>query len=423
MSIKTTLSSHFPALKSRDFFIFWVGQFFSLIGTWMQNTSQPILAYRISGRPFDLGLIGFAATLPMLLLALPGGVLVEHLDKRKTVILCQALMMLQAFTMAALALMGIIQIWHIVVLSFIFGTASAIEVTARQAMLIELVGKNALPNAIALQATIFNAARVLGPSLVTPFLLFIREGGEGWAFLANAISYLFIIVGLFFVQTRFKENKAPDTSPGENLLQEFKQGFRYILSTPSVGMIILMSAILGLTGFPFIQQIPVLAKDVLYQIGDTETIAAARTSYLYTAQGVGALIAALIISFFSSYSKKGLLMTIGQFTFIAALLGTAFSRQVEMTLLLVVVLGWGFVMQLANMITLIQLQVPNQLRGRVFSAFLWALQGAAPLGSLLIGWMTQNWNLPITIVICGSVCGIALLLIHMTTPLLRNLTI
>jgi MFS family permease len=188
MSLRQQIAQRYPALASRDFMIFWVGQFISLIGTWMQNTTQPYLAYRLSGKPFDLGLIGFASALPTLILALPAGVLVERLDKRKTVITLQIVMMLQAFVLAYLALTGMVQIWPIVILAFLLGTATSIEITARQAMLIELVGKESLPNAIALQSTIFNAARVIGPSLVAPFLIFIQGSGEGWAFLANGIS-------------------------------------------------------------------------------------------------------------------------------------------------------------------------------------------------------------------------------------------
>ena len=136
MTLRSTLSRRFPALASRDFAIFWVGHLLSLIGTSMQNTAQPLLAYRLSGRPFDLGLIGFALTLPMFFLALPGGVLVEHWDKRKAVIVFQAILMLDTFVLAFLALTGLIQIWHIVLLSLISGIATAFEITARQAMLI-----------------------------------------------------------------------------------------------------------------------------------------------------------------------------------------------------------------------------------------------------------------------------------------------
>src|SRR3990172_5765638 len=195
MKFRNLLLQRFPALASRDFAIFWVGHLFSLIGTSMQNTAQPLLAYRISGRPFDLGLIGFALTLPTFFLAIPGGVFVEHLDKRKAVIVLQSVMMINTFILAYLALSGRIQIWHIVLLSLILGVAMAFEITARQAMLIELVGREALPNAIALQSTAFNMSRVLGPALVAPVLLFFAGNGEGWIFLLNGISFAAIIFG------------------------------------------------------------------------------------------------------------------------------------------------------------------------------------------------------------------------------------
>src|SRR4030095_4627724 len=161
--LRSKIIQRFPALDSRDYILFVIGQLISVIGTWMQVTALPYLAYRISGRPLDLGLIGVANTLPTLLFALPAGVLVEHWDKRKAVILLQAIMSLQAFGLAYLAFSNQIQIWQIVALAFFYGSAVAIEVTARQAMLIELAGREALPSAIALQTTAFNIGRVLGP--------------------------------------------------------------------------------------------------------------------------------------------------------------------------------------------------------------------------------------------------------------------
>jgi MFS family permease len=396
--------------------IFWVGQFVSLIGTWMQSTTQPYLAYRLSGKPFDLGLIGFAGALPTLILALPGGVLVERLDKRKTVITMQIVMMLQALVMAFLALTGVIQIWHIAALAFVLGTANAIEITARQAMLIELVGKESLPNAIALQSTIFNAARVIGPSLVAPFLIFIRGSGEGWAFLANGISYLFIIVSLFFVQTPFR------TEPqkiARNWLAEFREGQAYIRQTRSVAMIIVMAAVLGFVGFPLLQQIPVIASDVLAQGLDTEAARAARNSALYTAQGAGALVAAFSLASFNP-KRKGRLLAAGQMIFIAGLIAISFTRSVPVALLLFVLIGWGSVTALATMNTLIQLEVPDSLRGRVFSTYLWGLQGIAPFGSLLVGWMAQNWGILTAALACGLICLAVIGGIHLTNPEIRN---
>src|SRR5918996_4368739 len=197
-----TMARRFPALASRDYVLFLIGQFISVIGTWMQNTAQSYLAYRISGRPLDLGLIGFATTLPTLLLALPAGVLVERWDKRKTVIIFQSIMSLQAFGLAALTFSGQIQIWHISILALIFGISSAVEITARQAMLIELSGREALSSAIALQSTAFNVGRVIGP-LAASWLLTLT-GTESSVFMANGVSFLFVISGLIIVQTRYK---------------------------------------------------------------------------------------------------------------------------------------------------------------------------------------------------------------------------
>jgi len=413
-------TSRFPAFASRDFSIFWVGQFLSLIGTWMQNTTLPYLAYRLTGRPLDLGLIGFSSTLPTLLLALPGGVLVERMDKRRIVIVMQAIEMFQAFALAYLALAGIIQIWHIILLSFVLGAASAIEITARQAMLIELVGKAALPNAIALQTTIFNAARVLGPSLTAVVLVLIKNQGEGWAFFINAVSFLFVIIGLFFVRTPYKVNTAAQANGKRSMMAEFSEGQRYILGNATVALVVLMAAVIGFFGFPFGQQIPAVARDVLKQIGDTETIIKARTSALYIAQGVGALVSAIFISAFSDIKRKGFLLAIGQFIFAIALIGIALTRSPTLAMGLIVLLGWAIVTQLAMMNILIQIAVPDALRGRVFSTYLWALQGVAPFGSLFIGWVAQAWNVPLSALICGGVCLLAAILIHSLNPAFRR---
>lgn len=414
------LRQRFPALTHRDFLIFWVGQFISLIGTWMQNTTQPYLAYKLSGSRFDLGLIGFAATFPTLLLALPGGVLIERLDKRRTVIVMQTVMMLQAFALAWLTLSGVVRIWHIVALSLVLGTANAIEITARQAMLIELVGREHLPNAIALQSTIFNAARVIGPSLMAPFLLLIRERGEGWAFLANGLSFLVVIAGLLFVRTR-PVVAAPE-SDGRNLWSEFREGQRYIRSNRLVATLITMAAIVGFIGFPVIQQIPAVARDLLARPGDTDASVAARNSALYTAQGVGALTAALSISVNSSARNKGRRLTVGQYAFLAGMLGLAAVSRLGLApaLGLIVIMGWGAVTQLAMMNTLIQLQVPNGLRGRVFSTYLWALQGVAPAGSLLIGWLAQTRGIPFVALSCGAFCLVTFTWLHLRNPAIRR---
>jgi MFS family permease len=411
-----SITRRFPALASRDFTIFLVGQFVSVIGTWMQNTAQPYLAYRLSGRPLDLGLIGFAATLPTLLLALPAGVLVERWDKRKTVIIFQSIMSVQALGLAILTFTGQVQIWHIGVLAMIFGTASAVEITARQAMLIELAGREALPSAIALQTTAFNVGRVIGP--LTASWLLTSTGTEGSVFLANGISFVFVIAGLIIAQTRYKVPRELDVT--KSLGMEFREGLAYIRRNTLVVSIILMSALVGFFGLPLIQQIPALARDVLETASDTEAIVAARTSLLYAAQGAGALTAALLAAYMSSSRNKGLMVTLGQIAFIFPLIALGYVPDLNISLILLVFVGWGTVTQLVAMNTLIQVAVPNGLRGRVFSVYLWALQGVAPFGSLLIGWLAQNWGVPLAALTGGLVSLVSIGALHLISPGVRR---
>lgn len=408
--------NHFPALSSRDYAIFWVGQFLSVIGTWAQNTTLPYLAYQITGSSLDLGLIGFATTLPMLFITLPAGVIVEHLDKRKTVITMQSIMMLQAFTLAALTIGGHIQIWHIIILAFVQGTARAIEITARQAMLIELAGREALPNAIALQTTAMNLGRVLGPTIAAALL--ILDNGAGKVFLSNGISYLFVIGGLLVVRTWYQVPR--EATRTQNLRAEFGEGQQYIRQNALVSQIIIMMAVVGFFGFPLLQQIPAVAKDVLAQVGDTEQIVAARNSALYTFQGIGALVAAFSIAFFTSTKKKGIWVTYGQYIFVLSVITLSFMKTPLPAYLLLILIGWGTITQLSLMNVLIQMQVPNGLRGRVFSTYLWAIQGVAPFGSLLIGWWAQTWGVPRTMLACGIIVLAVLSGMHYSSPNIRK---
>lgn len=403
------VTKRLPALASRDFILFLVGQLVSVIGTWMQATALPYLAYRISGRPLDLGLIGFSTTLPTLLFALPAGVFVEHWDKRKAVIFLQAIMSIQAFGLAFLTFTGQIQIWHMVVLAFLYGSAMAVEVTARQAMLIELAGREALPSAIALQTTAFNVGRVLGP-LCAAWII-STSGNEGSVFLVNGISFIFVISGLFLARTGFKVIE--DTSQERNLRREFKEGLAYIRSEVIVMSIIIMSALVGFFGMPLIQQIPAFARDVLKTIVDTESMVAARTSNLYAAQGAGALVAAFLATSMNSSDKNKMLL-LGQIAFILPIIALGFTSNTVIAVILLALIGWGTVTQLVTMNTMIQTGVPNRLRGRVFSIYFWALQGVAPFGSIVIGWIAQTWSVPVAAIAGGTICLLGVLAVRLT---------
>jgi MFS family permease len=411
------LSRRFPALASRDFAIFWVGHLFSLIGTSMQNTALPLLAYRLSGRPFDLGLIGFAVSLPTFFLAIPGGVLIEHVDKRKAIIFLQIIMMLDTFALAFLVLSETIQIWHIVVTSLILGIASAFEITARQSMLIELVGRESLPNAIALQSTAFNISRVLGPSLVVPMLLLFSKNGEGWVFLVNGISFMTIIIGLFFVRAVYKTPVEPRT---RSMVDELREGAQYLVHNQSVGLLIIIAAMLGIFAFPITQQLPVISKDLLGQTGDIKAVVDMRNSFLYTAQGVGALIAAFSIAMNNSSRRRGLRLILGEAAFLLGMISIPLIHSLWVAVTIIAFMGWGSVTQLATMNTLIQTQVPDNLRGRVFSIYLWALQGITPFGSLLIGWMTQELSLSTTALLCGLLSLVVIGGIQVFRPVVRQ---
>jgi len=406
---RSFISQRLPALDSRDFILFLIGQLISVIGTWMQATALPYLAYRISGRPLDLGLIGFSTTLPTLLFALPAGVFVERWDKRKAVIFLQALMSIQAFGLAFLTFTGQIQIWHIIFLAFLYGSAVAVEVTARQAMLIELVGREALPNAIALQTTAFNLGRVLGP-LCAAWLI-SSTGNEGSVFLTNGLSFIFVIAGLFLARTNFKAEQ--NTDQHRNLRSEFKEGLTYIRREAVLLSVILMSALVGFFGIPLIQQIPAFARDILKTVVDTEAIVAARTSSLYAAQGVGALAAAFIAASMNT-SDKARMLLLGQATFILPIIALGFTSNTTLALILLTFIGWGTVTQLVTMNTIIQTRVPDGLRGRVFSIYFWALQGVAPFGSIFIGWIAQTWNVPTAAFVGGIICLLGVLAVRLT---------
>lgn len=404
-------------MRSRDFRIFWIGQFVSLIGTWMQNTVQPYVAYHLTGQPMYLGLIGFAGTLPTVFLTLPAGVLIERLDKRRVVVVMQAVMAAQALTLGVLALAGLLQIWHLLALALVLGVANAVEITARQSMMPDLVELAELPNALALNAAGFNLARVAGPILAAPFLLLVQDGGEGWAFLANALSYLIVIGSLFLLRPK-PHREIPLAST--NHVQAFREGQDFIRRSQLVSLLVVLSGVVGFFGFTAAQQIPVFARDVLGAPGDVEALVASRNSALVSALGVGALASSILLSLFSKLRRKGLLMSIGHFVFGGAIMLAGLSKSFPLTLVAFALIGWGQVTALNLTNQIIQIVVPSSLRARVFSTYLWALQGATPFGSLAMGWVAQHYGAPTSAIVAGAACFLTPLVIHLRTTSLRT---
>jgi hypothetical protein len=226
-----------------------------------------------------------------------------------------------------------------------------------------------------------------------------------------------IIVSLVFVHARFGAPLEARTRP---MLEELREGAQYIFRNSSVGLLILIAAMLGLFAFPIIQQLPVISKDLLSRAGDTKSTVDMRNSLIYTAQGVGALAAAVAIAINNTARWRGLRLLLGEAAFILGMIAIPFVDSLWPAMLLIALMGWGAVTQLATMNTLIQLQVPNILRGRVFSIYLWALQGVAPFGSLLVGWMTQEFTLSTTAFICGTICLIVIGGIQLSQPKIRH---
>jgi MFS family permease len=227
-----------------------------------------------------------------------------------------------------------------------------------------------------------------------------------------------VIAGLFIIQTRYKVPR--EASEKKSLTTEFREGLGYIRRNSVVAAIILMSALVGFFGFPLVQQIPALARDVLRTASDNEAMVAARTSQLYTAQGAGALVAALLAAYMNTSRNKGRMVTLGQIAFIFPLIALGYVATLNVSLILLVLMGWGTVTQLVSMNVLIQTNVPNGLRGRVFSVYLWALQGVAPFGSLLIGWLAQNWGVPLAALAGGLVSLISIAALHLASPGVRR---
>jgi MFS family permease len=222
---------------------------------------------------------------------------------------------------------------------------------------------------------------------------------------------------LFFVQPKYAEPQQPRSL---SIMAEFREGLQYLVKNTSVGLLIIIAAMLGFFAFPIIQQLPVVSQDLLKQPTDTKAIVDLRNSMIYTAQGVGALVAAFMIAFNNTARWRGLRLLLGEAFFILGMIAIPFSLSLWPAMIVIALMGWGAVTQLATMNTLIQLQVPNALRGRVFSIYLWALQGIAPFGSLLVGWMTQEFTLSTTAIICGLICLVVIGTIQLFQPEIRT---
>jgi len=389
----------FRALQSRNYRLFYLGQFISLIGTWMQQIAVSWLVYRMTNSVFLLGLVGFISQFPTFIISPFAGVWSDRFNKYRILIWTQSLSMIQALILAALVLSGTIAVWQIILLSLFLGCINAFDVPARQAFIIEMIDdRSDLGNAIALNSAMFNGARFLGPFVAG---ILIAAVGEGICFLINGLSYIAVIIALLAMNIVNIKKVIRKTS----VLEEFKEGFVYVFSDQKMRSILLLMALTSIMGVPFIVLTPAFARDILH--GGPHTL-----GFLMSALGAGALLGAFYLA--SRISVKGLRKNIplAVCVFGLGLIGMSLSRFLWIALLLTFLVGFGMMIQVASSNTWLQTNVDNDKRGRMISFFALSFLGMAPFGSLLAGSMAGRLGVGLTLFIGGICCILGAVLFY-----------
>jgi MFS family permease len=383
------VSTRFRALQHRNFQLFIGGQLISLIGTWMQSAAQLWLVYRLTHSAALLGVFGFANQIPILVLASVGGHVGDRYNRHRGVIWTQTAAMILAFVLAALTLTGLIQVWHLIVIAFLVGVVNAFDVPIRQAFLVQMVGKEDLPNAIALNSSIFNGARVVGPAIAGFAIKWIHEG---WCFFLNGVSFVAVILALLAMRIPKSEPVVQEGSA----LQNFLEGFRFAMRDMPIRSALLLLSVLSLFGLQYSVFLPVFARDILHQ-------GAGGFGMLMSAAGVGAVLGALQFAARTSY--KGLARWMGAMSAICAVCLIAFSESHVFWFSAVVlfVVGFAATSQMAATNTTVQNRVPDALRGRVMAVYATMFMGVQPIGSLIAGGVAKRIGAPYTLALFGAI--------------------
>ena len=391
------LKSIFRSLRYRNYRLFFSGQSLSLIGTWVQRIAIPWLVYRLTGSAFLLGFVGFAGQIPTFILAPFAGVLTDRLNRYHIMIVSQILSMIQALTLALLYFTNTIEVWNVLLLSVIQGCINAFDTPARQSFVIEMVeDKNDIGNAVALNSSMFNGARLVGPSIAG---ILIASLGEGACFLINGISYIFVVISLLLMKVKPQEKKkVKDT----NIIKEFKEGFTYTFGFPPIRSIIILLTLISLMGMPFSVLMPIFAKDIFH--GGSHIF-----GFLMGASGVGALIGAAYLASRKSVVGLEKLIPLAAVVFGLGLVSFSLSSSFPLSIILMIITGVGMMMQTACSNTILQTISDNDKRGRVMSFYTMAFMGTAPIGSLLAGSMASMIGAPATLLIGGIACVIGAL--------------
>ena len=384
------MSTRFRALKHRNFQLFYAGQLVSLIGTWMQSTAQLWLVYRMTNSPALLGIFGFASQIPILFLASFGGYVGDRYNRHRGVIWTQTAALILAFVLAALTLLGVVRVWEIVLIAFLAGIVNAFDVPIRQAFLVQMVGKEDLPNAIALNSSIFNGARVVGPAIAGFAIAWI---GEGWCFFLNGVSFLAVIVALLMMRIAKTEVRAGKGSP----LRNFVQGFHFAMSDRPMRSALLLVSLMSMFGLQYTVFLPIFARDILHG-------GPGRLGVLMSFAGVGAVIGALHFAARTDY--KTLVEWIAA-TSTACALGLIMfseSRIFWLSAAMLLIVGFSATSQLAATNTIVQGRVPDELRSRVMAVYATMFMGVQPLGALVAGGLAKRIGAPYALSTFGSIC-------------------
>jgi MFS family permease len=382
------LSTRFRALKHRNFQLFIIGQLVSLVGTWMQTTAQQWLVYKLTGSVALLGVFGFASQVPMLLLAWMGGYVGDRYNRHRGVIVTQSLSMILAFVLAALTLTHLIREWHLIVIALLVGIVNAFDVPIRQSFFVHMVGREDLPNAIALNSSIFNGARVVGPAIAGLAIVLV---GEGWCFFLNGVSFIAVLVALLMMRIEPFVKKPPDESP----VRSFVQGFKFAMHDVPIRSSLIILCVLSMFGLQYSVFLPIYAHDILH--GEAGTL-----GLLMSAAGVGAFLGALQFAARTNYT--GLARWIASTCTVCAVGLIIMSRATAFWLCATVlfIVGFAATSQMAATNTIIQERVPDELRSRLMAVYATMFMGVQPIGALLAGGVAKRMGTPNTVLLFGS---------------------
>ncbi|HEY0461296.1 MAG TPA: MFS transporter [Pyrinomonadaceae bacterium] len=387
------LPEMFRALKHRNYQYFFVGQLLSLIGTWMQSVAQAWLVYRLTGSTVLLGLISFSGQIPVFLLATVGGAIADKYNRQRILQITQTMAMILASILTILTLTETIQVWHIFVLAALLGLANAFDIPTRQAFIVDIVRRADLTNAIALNSSMFNGARIVGPAVAG---ILVATVGEGWCFGINALSYIAVLTGLFLI-TINAQKKVP--LPG-SAISNIVEGFRFVAKTSPVRSLLLLLGMVSLMGSPYAVLMPIFADQILKG-------GASGLGILMGASGVGALAGALALAARKSLKGLGRWIAAASAGFGTCLILFSFSRSFWLSAAFLVPAGFAMMIQMAASNTLVQSMVPDNLRGRVMAVYSMMFMGMAPLGAMFAGTVATHIGAPYTVAIGGAVCIVA----------------